>query len=65
MKDLTGMEIHVGDTVVASLDGTDSRIRLCTVIGFTAQKVRVQSRWRGNERGELKDPGNLIIMRAM
>lgn len=65
MKDLTGMDIRVGDTVVVSLDGTDSKLRLCTVIGFTPQKVRVQSRWRGNERGELKDPGNLVIMRAM
>lgn len=65
MKDLTGMEIHVGDTVVASVNGTDSNIRLCTVIGFTEKKVRVKSRWTGNERGELKYPGNLIIMRAM
>lgn len=41
MKDVFGRELSVGDKVATNVNGYTDRLTVLTVVGFTAQKVKV------------------------
>jgi hypothetical protein len=42
MKDCSGRPLHIGDTVASTEQGYTFSLKIFEVIGFTAQKVKLQ-----------------------
>lgn len=63
MKDVAGRELAVGMKVATNIAGYTDHLVVCTIVDFTAQKVRVE--YRTNSRTTescLKFPRQLCII---
>jgi hypothetical protein len=63
MKDIAGVEIKVGDTVAGAITGYN-RLRLYTVVAFTAKMVKLAYTDEWGNHSQTKYPDEVAVVKT-